>query len=274
MTKDTEIRIHNRRGTVIFGREGFLLHALDTGASILTDGITAGREVTFSAYILPTGDRAAERARQMENLARRIRRIVTDTDGFTLTVGDRALMLMAKRAPIFAHEAPLNGDEVCFFTVHARAKNAAASYFSGTKEAQSVGRGFRGQFVFPMAISEGMRFGEAVSAGSFVAENTGDIPCGFIATVTAQTGDIDSFTLCAERGGKLSLVYPLPKGKSLVIDTRPGRKSVTADGVSILSALSWQSEFFTLAPGENRLDFACTGDGSVTVSVRVTPLYH
>lgn len=274
MRKDIQIRLHNRRGMVEFGREGFILHDIDTGASILTDGITAGREVTFSAYILPTGEGAIERARQMENLARRMRRIVTDADGFTLTVGDRSILLAAKSAPIFAHEAPLNGDEVCFFTVRARTKNASASYFSGTEDVLSVGRGFQGSLVFPIALTQETRFGAAVSEGSFSAENTGDVPCGFVAAVTAHTGDIDSFTLRAESGEAISLVYPLRKGKSLVIDTRPGKKSVTADGVSILSVLTWESAFFALPPGESRLDFSCTGGGSVTVSVRVTPLYH
>ncbi len=274
MRKNIQIRIHNGRGTVEFGREGFILHEIDTGASILTDGITTGREVTFSAYILPSGESADKRARQMENLSRRVRRIVTDADGFTLTVGDRSILLTAKSAPIFAHEAPLNGDEVCFFTVRARAKNASASYFSGTKDTLSVGRGFLGELVFPMAVTEETRFGSSVSEGVFFAENPGDVPCGFAATVTAHTGDVESFTLRAESGEAISLVYPIPKGKSIVIDTRPGRKSVTADGVSILSALTWESEFFTLAPGENRLDFSCTGGGSVVVSLRVMPLYH
>lgn len=274
MRKDIQISLVNRRGTVTFGREGFLLHEIDTGASILTDGITAGREVTLSAYILPTGADAAERARQMENLARRVRRIVTDADGFTLTVGDRSILLCAKRAPVFAHEAPLNGDEVCLFTVHARAKNASASYFSAVADTVSVGRGFQGELVFPIAITPMMRFGEAVAAGSFSVENAGDVPCGFIATVTAHSGDIDSFTLRGESGEEISLTYPLSKGKSLVIDTRPGKKSVTADGAPILSSLTWTSEFFTLAPGERRLDFSCTGGGSAVVSVRVTPLYH
>lgn len=274
MTANTQIRIHNARGTVVFGREGYVLHDLDTGAAILTDGITAGREVSFSAYILPDGASAAARQAQMEKLSRRVRRIVTDADGFTLTAGDRSILLIAKSAPYFAHEAPLNADEAQFFTVRARAARPGAAYFSATADTQSVARGFTGKLTFPLSLTEQTVFGESISSGSFVVCNEGDVPCGFVAQVTARAGDVSSFVLRRADGVQISAVYPLREGESIVIDTRSGKKTVTVGGVPILSSLGWESEFFTLPPGDTLLDWACTGDGSVVISMRITPLYH
>ncbi len=269
-----QISIQNARGTVVFGREGYILHALDTGASILAEGITAGREVTFSGYILSDLSSARARRMQLENLSRRVRRIVTDAEGFTLTVGDRCIRLIAKSAPVFAQDAPLNADEARLFTVHARAARPSASYFSGTADTLSSGTGFEGRLIFPLSVQAGTVFGRTTSAGSFPVQNPGDVPCGFIASVTARTGDVDGFTLCREDGGEIAVSYPIPEGESIVIDTREGKKTVSKDGVPILSALSWDSRFFTLEPGETTLLWSSVGTGTVSVSVRLTPLYH
>ncbi len=273
MTSET-IRIQNENGTVVFGREGYVLADLDTGAAFLAGAETAGRDVSFSGYILPDGADAAARAVQMETLARRVRRIVCAAGGFTLSVGGRSIVLSAKRAPVFAHEAPLNGDEACFFTVYAAAKDASSAYFFGALDDLAVGRGWQGALVFPLSITERTVFATAVSEGSFVAHNTGDVPCGFTATVRAMTGDVDSFVLRRADGAQISFSHPIAEGESVVIDTRTGKKSVTANGESILPSISADSVFFALVPGENRLDWACTGTGTVVVSLALTPLYH
>lgn len=273
MTEHSTVCITAGADTITFGRGGYLLHDLDVGAAALSDGVTAGREVTFAGYILPEGETAVARIAEMERLARRVRRIVSRPEGFTLTVDDRRLTLTALRAPVFAHNAPLNGDEAAFFTVYAAAKDPAAAYFQADTEACGVSRGWQGKIVFPLAVTEETLFGVRTSAGTLVMDNPGDVDSGFTAAVTAEGGSITAFTLTAETGESLAVTYPLSDGETLVIDTRPGYKSVTAGGLSILDALSWDSVFFSLLPGENRLTWQCEGDGSVVLRVSLTPRY-
>ncbi len=273
MTEHSTVRLTGGADTILFGRGGYLLHDLDVGAPALADGVTTAREVTFSGYILPEGETPDARVGELSRLARRVRRIVSRPEGFTLTVDGRSIALSAKRAPVFAHNAPLNGDEAAFFTVYAAAKDPAAAYFRADTESAAVCRGWQGRLVFPLAVTEETLFGVRTSAGTLVADNPGDVDSGFTAAVTAEGGRVSSFTLTSETGESLAVTYPLPDGETLVIDTRPGYKSVTAGGVSILDALSWDSVFFSLVPGENRLTWQCEGDGSVVLRVSLTPRY-
>lgn len=275
MTEHSTVSITAGADTVFFGRGGYLLHDLDVGAASLCDGVTTAREVTFSGYILPEGETAAARAAELERLSRRVRRIVARPEGFTLTVGDRSLALTAKRAPVFAHDAPLNGDEAAYFTVYAGAKDPAAAYFQADTEAAALTRGWQGKLSFPLALpeGEGTLFGLRTAEGTLVMDNPGDVDGGFIAAVTAEDAGITAFTLTAESGERLAVSYPLSVGETLVIDTRPGYKSVTAGGVSVLESLSWDSTFFALVPGENHLSWHSEGDGSVTLRVSLTPRY-
>lgn len=273
MTEHSTVRITGGADTILFGRGGYLLHDLDVGAATLSDGVTTAREVTFAGYILPEGETAADRETELARLARRVRRIVSRPAGFTLTVGDRSIALTARRAPVFAHEAPLTGDEAAFFTVYAAAKDPAAAYFQADAEASALCRGWQGKLVFPLAITGETLFGLRTASGTLVMDNPGDVDSGFIATVTAEGGEITAFTLTAASGESLSVTYTIGDGQSFVIDTRPGYKSVTADGVSILDTLAWDSVFFSLVPGENPLTWQCEGDGSVVLRVALTPRY-
>ena len=270
MNHPTPVRFTDGRDTVVFGREPFVLHDLDMGAAELRGGVTAGRAVTFSAYVLPEGDTPDARRAEMESLCRRVRRIVCAAGGFSLTVGDRYMPLTALRSPVFAHDAPLIGDEAAFFTVYAEAADPAMAYWCG--EARTAGfSGWEGRLMFPLAVTEETVFAVRAQSGIFIAENPGDVPCGFTAEITAVGGGIDSFTLTAETGEEIALLQPLAFGESARIDTRPGHKAVTAAGVSALSGIAPESAFFSLQPGMNRLRWACTGEGTAAVTVTVHP---
>ncbi len=273
MTVCDTISITNGRDTVIFGRGGYVLHDFDAGAAKLAGDRTAGRSVTFSGYILPVGGTPTSRAAEKELLSRRLRRIVTNRGGFTLRVGERSIDLTAKQAPVFAHEAPLNGDEAAFFSVYAEAKSATAAYFSAPVETASE-RGWTGKLVFPFRMDEGTVFALSTGEGEITVENPGDVPCGFVLTVLAEWSDLTSFTVTAESGEKISVVYPLPIGASMVIDTRPSKKTVTVGDASAIGGLTVDSVMFALEPGENKLTWQSEGDGTAAVSVAITPLYH
>lgn len=273
MTDKTEVRITNGRQTVVFGRGGYVLHALNTGAAALAGTGTAGRAVTFSGYILPEGETAETRAREMETLCRRVRRIVSTADGFTLSVGERSILLTADTAPIFSAEAPFTGDEASFFTVHALARNAESAYFFGAESTLAHGYGWLGHLIFPFTVTEETIFAERVSHGTLYADNPGDVQSGFIAVATAVGGTVTAFTITGETGEKITVTHTLTEGESIVIDTRPGHKTVAAGGTAILGDLSWDSVFFPLLAGENRLSWSCEGTGSVSVTVSLTPRY-
>ena len=65
-----------------------------------------------------------------------------------------------------------------------------------------------------------------------------------------------------------------PAARCSLIDTRPGEKPVTAHGESVLSDLSFDSEFFSLLPGENRLFWHTAGDGTAEMRIEFSPPFH
>ncbi len=273
MTEHSTVRLTGGADTVLFGRGGYVLHDLDVGAPALTAGVTTAREVKLQGYILPEGETAGVRVAELERLARRLRRIVSRPGGFTLTVDDRSLALTALSAPAFAHTAPLTGDEAAFFTVHAAAQDPAAAYFQAEEGTTAFCRGWQGKLFFPLAIIGTTLFGLRTSEGILTVDNPGDTDCGFTAELTAEGGSITSVTLTSPAGEHLTVTCPLADGESVRIDTRRRQKSVTVEGESALASLSWDSTFFTLAPGESRLHWACEGNGSMVLRVTLTPRY-
>lgn len=273
MTERSTVRLTGGTDTILFGRGGYVLHDLDVGAPALTDGVTTAREVTLKGYILPEGESAAIRAAELEKLARRLRRIVSRPGGFLLTVDDRSLALTALKAPVFAHEAPLTGDEAAFFTLHAAAQDPAAAYFQAENGVAVHCRGWQGKLFFPLTFTGETLFGLRTSEGILTVDNPGDTDCGFTAALTAEGGSIESVTLTSPTGEHLTVTCPLADGETVYVDTRRRQKSVTVNGMSVMGTLSWDSTFFTLAPGENRLSWACEGNGSMVLRVTLTPRY-
>lgn len=258
------------RGTIEFGRGGFILHMLDRGAPALSDGTAETRHVRLEGYILAEGETEAARAQFLEEARRRVVRIVSDGGGFTLSEDGRGIRLMAERAPEFACEPPFTGADASFFTIRARSAEEAPYFSSGERTA--VGRGRSGRLVFPLAVTEQTVFAHLSESGEVMLDNPGDAPCGFTARVTAEGGALTSFRLSLGEA-YISAAHALADGESLLIDTRAGQKDVTAQGVSVLPETDWRSTFFSLAPGENRLRWESTGGGRAAVRVVFTPLY-
>jgi hypothetical protein len=63
-------------------------------------------------------------------------------------------------------------------------------------------------------------------------------------------------------------------GETLVIETTFGRKRVELDGVNVFNKLDFSSTFFSLAKGENAIDFSDeTGNTDATIHFRYKNLY-
>ena len=261
------VRLIGAAGVVTFGAEGFVLHALRCGAPSLTGG---ARTVELEGYILPEGEDEAAEDASLAARSRRVRRIAADADGFTLEIDGRRLRLWCEEAPRFAEEPPFTTGDAARFTLRAVSGAREEAFFSAA-EITAGGAAVRGALAFPLPITTETTFGCAAAAGGLTVENPGDMPCGFVAEARAAGGEITSLTLrCG--GASICVRHALADGAVLTIDTRPGRRGVTAGGVSVLGEVDWQSEFFSLAPGENALTWESEGAGNVRLRVRLTLL--
>ena len=267
----TGAKLTSSRGTLVFGSGPFVLHRLLLGTPALSDGVVGQRSVEIAGYILPEGANAAARAAVLERARRLVCRIASAEEGFSLHIrGGRTLRLTCERGPEFAGEAPLNGTDAAFFTLHA-VSAAEDGCLSGEALTASA-RGHSGALIFPLSITAGTIFGTLSRSGTLTAENPGDAQAGFTLTVTAEGGTLTAFSVSlGERF--LAVSHTLAEGESLCIDTRPGQKDVTAAAGSVLGETDWRSEFFALPPGESTLSWACEGTGHAALRLTLTPRY-
>ena len=259
-------------GEVVFGRGEFVLSSFSLTPA-RTDGVTEARTAILTGAIVPEGNTEAERAVRMAALRARLTRIASDPDGFTLIEDGRSLCLVCDHAPDFSREAPFSGTDAAAFTI--RAKTTGNGFFTGTPTTLS-GAGQAGTLIFPLAITSSTVFGISHPTGELIVENPGDAPCGFLAAITAQGGSLTSFQLYRGTAGttdRIQTTHTVSDGGELLIDTRPGHKGVTADGVSVMPDVNWQSVFFPLLPGENRIGWQSEGLGAPRVSLTFTPVY-
>ena len=118
--------------------------------------------------------------------------------------------------------------------------------------------------------------GTSKDENAIFISNVGELSVGCEIRVYLMTG-CNSFTLTKDsKGFKYnSAVSTLD---AVYIDTRVGKKSVTlqrngsSERVSAIDKVMPGSSFFTLAPGENRIDFAIPL-GVAYISIDYTPLY-
>jgi len=254
-------------------REGFpaLEHTIPDSARVIRGrvDIPFGLAVIENAFE-KTHTVEAVRGRDFLTRARGLLlRVAADTEGFTLTHEGRSMALRCTEAPQFSTDAAFAAGDAAFFTLRAEGRDGIC--FSGPS-VSAAGRGVLGGVRFPHAITEETVFASMVRDGEMSVYNGGDCPCGFVAAVTAEGGGLDAFSLRLD-GDVITVSHPLAEGESVVIDTRPGQKSVTADGASILEQTDWQSVFFSLQPGENRIGWSAVGGGRAAVRLTFTPLY-
>lgn len=261
------VRLSSGRGTVVFGTGGFLLHRLQFGAPTIENRRAVRRRLTLAGYILPTGDTAAERVLSLSSLSRRLLRICTDPDGFFLTVGEQQACFRCAAVPVFSDDPAFATGDASFFTVEA--ESVGEAYFSG-REVRASMQGRTGALIFPMVVTESTRFGTLTAAGATTVRNAGDASGGFFLTATAGPDGLTFFRLSSE-AGQITVSCPMAAGETLTIDTRTGQKGVRLGGASAMAYVDWQSEFFSLAPGDNQLVWE--SDGPTTVHIAFTPLY-
>lgn len=95
--------------------------------------------------------------------------------------------------------------------------------------------------------------------------NAGDVEAWPVVTVIGPGTDLH---LTNQTTGKdLLLSGAIAAGSTVVIDTRPGRKTVTIDGVNSFSRLSAASSLWPLIPGSNRVSIGFAA-GSAQSSVK------
>ena len=100
---------------------------------------------------------------------------------------------------------------------------------------------------------------------SFYVTNEGDVTSWPVVTVTGPTVDME---LRNDTTGALwHLTGTVAAGATLVVDTRPGHKTVDIDGVNRFGWLTPESSLWGLAPGENEVVVAGT---STTTATSVT----
>ena len=270
--------LYTKNDRITFGEAGFTLTELDVGPAVLLAGTdplrTAGRRVTVSGVLLPEGESYLTLLSRLEPMRRRLCRITGATEGFTLSLGDKTLPLLAEGTPHFGTKPPFSGPEALSFTLSARAKDEASAFFTSAEECLALGRGWTGQLIFPLSLTGETLFGVSRPFGTVTVTNPGDVPVGFSARLSAETASVSDVTLSLPTGERMTLLTTLAPGESVTVDTRPGQKSVTGEkGENLLSALSEDSTFFSLAPGENVLSFAHGGAGTLTLSVALSPRY-
>lgn len=140
-------------------------------------------------------------------------------------------------------------------------------------------------FEFPFSIEEspGIPLSEYSENPTIEVFNSGSAPCGFNAYIEIAAGssgisDAALFNLTTQKKIQLAAGYTLQPGDTLWISTVPGmlRYQLIRNGeyINFVNRMTSDSEFFTLALGENLLYITCTGDiDDVHVDIRPELLF-
>lgn len=155
-----------------------------------------------------------------------------------------------------AEEWPLLGEAELGF-------RACDPYWQDSAESSSVatiaGTGFTWFPFFPLVLGASDVFAQ------LTITNLGDVDAWPVVTVIGPGTDLHLTNLTT--GKDLLLTGNIAAGSVVVIDTRPGRKTVTIDGVNAFSRLAATSSLWPLVPGQNRVSI---GFASGTAQSKVT----
>lgn len=114
-----------------------------------------------------------------------------------------------------------------------------------------------GQFFpfFPLTLTNTILF------ASVVATNDGDVEAWPQWTIEGPASDI--ILTNTTTGERLALLgYTLPEGESIVIDTRPNRKSITRGATNLFPSLSSSSRLWSLGLGDNGISVEMANTGA------------
>lgn len=128
---------------------------------------------------------------------------------------------------------------------------------------------------FPTKISSGVMGGDGKG---LTINNPGDIEAW---PVWSLRGPIKSFSLTSPYGETVQASPPadgsdlIPSGRTLTIDTRPGKKTVRDNlGNNYWSKLGTNPQFWSIEPGETSADISVvTGAGKAAVTLSFYPRY-
>ncbi|MFI2909461.1 phage tail domain-containing protein [Streptomyces sp. PDY-4] len=128
---------------------------------------------------------------------------------------------------------------------------------------------------FPVKISSGVLGGDGQG---LAINNPGDIEAW---PVWELRGPIKSFSLTSPYGESIAAAPPsdgsdlVASGRRLIIDTRPGRKTVKdSTGTNYWDRLSSNPQFWSIDPGESSADISVvTGSGKAAVTLSFSPRY-
>lgn len=107
---------------------------------------------------------------------------------------------------------------------------------------------------FPLRLSSSEIFAEVT------VNNTGNIRAWPVWTVEGPASAITVRDLRTGKHWSITLDDPLSPGESLIVDTRPGAKTVTrSDGTDLFGGLTDMSSFWALWPGSTAVRIEITG---------------
>lgn len=156
----------------------------------------------------------------------------------------------------FAEEWELLGQTVLAF-------RAAEPYWQDAAESSLVATIASSSFTWfpflPLVLGSSDVFAQAT------IDNTGDVDAWPVITTVGPGTDLTATNLTT--GMSWHLTGDIAAGATLVVDTRPGRKSVRLDGVNVFGRLTDESTLWPLVPGPNRVSIGFAGG---TAASRVT----
>lgn len=111
------------------------------------------------------------------------------------------------------------------------------------------------------------------SANVSAFTNPGDVPCGFLATITATGGAVVDPTVGNADGDTMELDQDMASTDIVVFSTTPGNCYVTYEGTEVYTYTD-ESVFFLLEPGSNTITYGATSGTSYIVGkIEYYPLY-
>ena len=115
-------------------------------------------------------------------------------------------------------------------------------------------------FEFPFAIeSEGIEFSYIQKDYIASVNNTGDVDCGIVATITAMGDVVNPIIYCSETGGSFGVKVSMKRSDQLIINTNEDHKGVKfiRDGVeyNYINKIMKNPEWFVLSAGENMFSY-------------------
>ena len=113
-----------------------------------------------------------------------------------------------------------------------------------------------GGLAFPV---EGVVMGEYDTNMTRTYTNDGDAECGMIITIVALA-DVLNPAIYKPDGSYIGVNDSMVLGDEIIINTNRGEKSITKNGVNILSKIKPGSTFLQLDTGDNELTINSDGD--------------